>query len=195
MKRRIFLLYGLGFLLLSEAWAQTREITLPTQRELPSIVPGSQELPRVFRKLTLGMGLDELKNALLDDGLFAFRGDSDVSFLPIKEENLVETTGLSFIRRAFFQLREGKVFIMAFSMDTSMTDYYSVFTTFIKKYGEPKSLNPHEAVWENGATRVSIERPLTVKYIDLEVFNAILDGAKTEETAEVTRRRMFLDEF
>ena len=172
----------------------TFEVFIPS-RTGPRIVPGSEPLPRSFRSLQLGMSLDELKTELTDDGLFEFRGDRDVSFLPAKEENLVETTGLSFIRRAFFQLREGQVFIMAFSLDVQRIDHYSVFVSLIKKYGEPTSLNPHESVWENGETRVSLERPLTIKYIDMAVFNAIINESRAEETREVFLRQGFLNEF
>jgi hypothetical protein len=174
--------------------SESIEIVIPS-RNLPTIVPGSEELPRSFRQLRLGMTLDELKKALEEDGLFEFRGDRDVSFLPVKEENLVETAGLSFIRRAFFQLRDGRVFIMAFRLDPVSIDHYSVFTSFIKKYGEPGSLSPAESVWENGETRISIERPLTVKYIDMTIFKAIMGEAKAEEAAEIFRRQGFLNEF
>ncbi|MCL2412151.1 MAG: hypothetical protein FWC97_10975, partial [Treponema sp.] len=61
-------------------------------------------LPRSFRQIYLGMYLDDLKERLLEDRYFNFRGARDVSFLPIREQSLVETTGSSFIRRAFFQL-------------------------------------------------------------------------------------------
>jgi hypothetical protein len=176
------------------SFAQEREITIPAPSR-PAPVENPAPFPRTFRQLSLGMNLDELKDALAADGLFAFRGDRDVSFLPVKEENLVETTGLSFIRRAFFQLRDGKVFIMAFSLDPDMVDHYSVFTTLREKYGDPGSLNPREAVWENGETRVSIERPLTVKYIDMEVFNRIVDESNAEESSRVFLRQGFLDEF
>ena len=63
------------------------------------------ELPRVYRQLSLGMSLENLKGALQQDEIFTFRGDRDVSFLPVGEQNLVETTGPSFIKRALFQLR------------------------------------------------------------------------------------------
>jgi len=161
----------------------------------PTIIPGSEELSRNFRQLQLGMSLEALKTALINDGLFEFRGDRDVSFLPHKEENLVETTGLSFIRRAFFQLREGQVFIMAFRLDDRRIDHYSVFVSLIRKYGEPVSLNPHEAIWENEETRISLERPLTVKYIDMTTFKAIIGESKAEEANEVFLRQGFIDEF
>ena len=208
MKERVFCV--VLFLAGLSVWSQTEapRIVTPEDRRFPGepfevfvpsptggIVPGSDPLPRSFRELALGMNLEALKEALAADGLFTFRGDPDISFLPAKEENLVETTGLSFIRRAFFQLREGKVFIMAFSLDTKMVDHYSVFTSLIKKYGEPVKLNPRESVWENEETRVSLERPLTVKYIDMTVFRAIMGEARAEEAAEIFRRQGFINEF
>jgi hypothetical protein len=151
--------------------------------------------PAVFREFSLGMGLDALKSALQKDGLFNFRGDRDVSFLPDRDQSLIETTGFSFIRRAFFQLRDGKLFIMAFNLDTGLVDHYSVYTSFVKKYGEPASLSPKEAVWESDQVRVAIERPLTVKYIDRQVFNEIVSESGAAESAELLRRQEFLDDF
>jgi hypothetical protein len=152
-------------------------------------------LPRSFRELSLGMGLEDLKEVLQRDGLFYFRGDRDVSFLPSREQSLVETTGFSFIRRAFFQLRDGAVFIMSFTLDPRMVDHYSVFTALVKKYGEPGLLDPKQAVWESADTRIAIERPLTVKYIDKNVFNEIINESKVSESAEIHLREEFLSEF
>lgn len=150
-------------------------------------------LPRNFRQISLGMGLDELKTTLAADLLFNFRGDRDVSFLPTREQSLVETTGFSFIRRAFFQLREGTVFIMAFTLNTGMVDHYSVFTSLVDKYGQPDSLSPQQAIWETGTTRLALERPLTVKYIDMTVFKDIIGESEVLESAEIYLRQEFLN--
>ena len=152
-------------------------------------------LPRTFRDFTLGMTLDELKTALTADGLINFRGDRDVSFLPRREENLVEASGFSFIRRVFFQLLEGRVFIMSFTLDSALVDHYSVYTSLEKKYGAPLRLTPREAVWEAAGLRLSLERPLTVKYIDMDVFNRLIDGAETDAEAELFLRQEFLNDF
>jgi hypothetical protein len=154
-----------------------------------------RELPRVYRKLSLGMSLDDLKEALKTDELFHFRGDRDVSFLPIEEQNLVETTGFSFIKRALFQLRSGALFAMAFTMNTELVDHYSIFTAFVKKYGEPDFLDPQQAIWESADTRIAIERPLTVKYIDMHVFRELLDRAQTKKSQELRQQEDFLNEF
>ncbi|QQO11188.1 hypothetical protein [Breznakiella homolactica] len=155
----------------------------------------NRELPRSFRGISLGMDLDALKDALTRDSYFHFRGDRDVSFLPNREQTLIDTVGFSFIRRAYFQLRDGAVFIMAFTLDPNLIDHYSVFTAFTQKYGEPEQLDPKQAVWVSGTTRVSIERPLTVKYIDMPVFNDIIEESSVRESGEVYLRQEFLDGF
>ncbi|MDR0313195.1 MAG: hypothetical protein LBI14_06325 [Treponema sp.] len=174
---------------------ETFDFTIPEPVRPPLAPEEPEEVPRQFRELSLGMSLDELKAALIRDSLFSFRGDRDVSFLPIREETLVETTGLSFIRRAFFQLSGGSVFIMAFTLDTRLVDHYSVYTSLVRRYGEPQYLNPQEAVWESEETRLSIERPLTVKYVDKTVFNALVDESATREADMLFLREEFLGDF
>jgi hypothetical protein len=161
-------------------------------RDAPGAGP---ELPRQFRGISLGMGLEELKAALEEDQLFNFRGDRDVSFLSDPQQNLVETTGLSFIKRAFFQLNEGALFIMAFTMNADLVDYYSFFTAFTEKYGRPKELSPQQSVWEDGGVRLALERPLTVKYIDLGVYHEIVGESEIQESRELRLRREFIDAF
>ncbi len=193
MKNRytVSLFIFLGFLfILSPGFSQTTN-----QAESPANPAEKAELPRSYRGLALGMSLDELKTELMKDSLFLFRGDRDVSFLPIQEQTLIETTGISFIRRAFFQLEGGKLFIMSFTLDPNLIDHYSVFTTFVSKYGEPTSLNPRQAVWVNSNTRISIERPLTVKYIDKVVFDQLIEESSAQEALELELRRNFLNEF
>jgi hypothetical protein len=190
-----------GLLLAAPVPAQTGEgeaggIPEETAAPVDAGEPGGEgQIPRSFRGLSLGMGLEDLKSALAEDGLFRFRGDRDVSFLPREDQSLVETTGFSFLRRAFFQLREGAVFIMAFSLDPALVDHYSIFTTFVQKYGAPRRLDPGQAVWESDDTRIALERPLTVKYIDRRVFAEIIGESSVKESGEVFAREEFLDGF
>jgi len=197
MKNSVFLLLFLLLLFpfLSLPAQETAEFTIP-EPERRSLAPENPDpIPRQFRSLSLGMALDDLKTALTNDDLFLFRGDRDVSFLPVREQTIVETTGLSYIRRAFFQIQGGSVFIMSFSLNTRIMDHYSVFTSFVRRYGEPVSLSPGEAVWESDNTRVSIERPLTVKYIDRVVFDQLVADSATNRSNQILRREEFLADF
>lgn len=155
----------------------------------------SAALPRSFRGFELGMPLEELKTSLAADAAFTFRGDRDVSFLPDSNQNLVDSAGRDIIKRAFFQIKDDAVFVMTFEMNTEKMDHYSVFTTFSAKYGPPITLNPKQSVWEDGETRIYIERPLTVKYIDKNVFDRIVRDSHLAESGAVIQRQEFLEGF
>jgi len=181
MRNNLFTLTAALFIFLSPALtAQTNE---------------NGGLPRQFRGFSLGMSLDDLKAGLIEDNLFLFRGDRDVSFLPAREQSLVETTGSSFITRAFFQLRDGAVFIMSFTLNTRIIDHYSIFMQFTQNYGQPSYLDPSVSVWETETTRIALERPLTVKYIDKVIFNDILGESGLIESDQVRQRQEFINEF
>ncbi len=156
---------------------------------------GETAVPRSFRGVELGMSMDEVKAALASDGLFAYRGDPDVSLLPRPDESLIEVSGVSFVRRAFFQFYGGKLFVMIFALNEREMDHYSVFTTLSAKYGKPDALSPSESVWEDGATRLSVERPLAVKYIDLATFNELKAAGSAERSYEEILRSDFLGGF
>jgi hypothetical protein len=189
---RKWLILLLLFILILPVWAQDTSEDRYLDEEDAFF---EDTLPRQFRQLRLGMNLDDLKTNLLRDGYFNFRGDRDVSFLPAREQSLIETTGSSFIRRAFFQLRDGEVFIMSFSLNTGLIDHYSIFTQFVEKYGQPSYIDPRTAVWETEYTRIAIERPLTVKYIDKIVFNDIVNESGLIESNQAWLRQEFLNEF
>jgi len=192
MKRTACFLYLLSLFLIPLYPVYAQEVEEQAQLFSEETEEG---LPRSFRNLSLGMDLESLKNELNADELFNFRGDRDVSLLPVDEQSLIECSGFSFIRRAFFQLKDDRVFIMSFTMDTDRIDHYSVFMQFVGKYGDPASLDPQKAVWISDTTRISLERPLTVKYIDLPVFTEIIGESQTEQSREAELREQFIHEF
>ncbi len=55
---------------------------------------GAQEVrsealpPRGFRSIELGMELEQVKELLIEDPLFDYRGDPDISFLPQPPQHL-----------------------------------------------------------------------------------------------------------
>lgn len=152
-------------------------------------------VPREFRGIGLGMSLEEVQAALRADGLYFYRGEPDVSLLPRPNESIIEVSGLSYVRRAFFQFYEGRLFVMIFAIDESKMDHYSIFTTLSARYGKPVMLSPAESVWDDGLTRLSVERPLAVKYLDLETFNAIKVAAEAVRSVEELLRSEFLGSF
>jgi len=187
--------------LLALALVATAQEPAPFAGPAPATAPGGASaaeprvVPRAFRNIELGMEMDEVKALLSSDGVFAYRGDPDVSLLPRPNESLIEVSGISYVRRAFFQFYEGKLFVMIFALNEKEMDHYSVFTSLSVKYGKPDSLSPSESVWSDGATRLSVERPLAVKYIDLAVFNALKAAGTAQQSYEDLLRAEFLGGF
>lgn len=160
----------------------------------------SAELPHGFHEIELGMSLNETKTELLKDVDFGFHGDSDVSLLPGVNKSLIETDatkgfGSTFLERCYFQFSDDRLYIITININTQKMDYYSVFTTLCQKYGNPQKLNPQGATWQNDDVTMSLEKPLTLKYIDNQIFDELKQYSNIEKSGEEKTRQMFLDEL
>jgi hypothetical protein len=138
------------------------------------------------------MTRDEVIAKLKLDPLYAYRGPEDVSLLPSPNQSLIEVAGLSFVKRAFFQFYSGKLWVIILDLDSDKIDHFSVYSNLVAKYGEPTALDPSAATWENGTVRVSIERPLRLRYLDLQVFKKLKDEGEAKASVEELERRDFL---
>jgi hypothetical protein len=138
------------------------------------------------------MSRDEVIAKLKADPLFAWRGPEDVSLLPSPNQSLIEVAGLSFVKRAFFQFNEGRLWVIILTLDPARVDHFSVYSSLAGKYGEPRSISPREALWENGAVRMALERPLTLRYLDLVVFKKLAEAGEAKASIEEIERRDFL---
>jgi hypothetical protein len=170
-------------------------LCLPPAAFTQSTPPQARALPSGFRSVSLGMGLDEVKQALKTDPLFRYRGDPDVSFLPQTNQYLIECDGNSYLRRAYFQFADSRLFIMILVLDTQKLDHFSLFSALSTKYGQPTTLNPQESVWQSDPVRFSLERPLTVKYVDNKTFSAILAKGGARGDLDQLSREKFIEQF
>jgi hypothetical protein len=141
------------------------------------------------------MEMEQAKAAIGLDPLFRYRGEEDVSFLPQSRQSLIECGGTTYVRRAYFQFSDSRLFIMILVLDPQKIDRYSLFQTLSRKYGEPASLDPQESVWQSDAVRFSLERPLTVKYIDRKAFSSQLAKGGAPQDYELLSRESFLGQF
>jgi hypothetical protein len=150
---------------------------------------------KAFRGIKLGMEMETVKKILAEDPLFNYRGEPDVTFTPDRKETIIECSGNSYVTRAYFQFHENRVFIITIVLNQDTLDYYTMFTSLVKKYGNPATLNPDEAVWLFESSRLQLEKPLEVKYIATKVFDSLIEAGKAEAAAEDMARDTFLEEF
>ncbi len=157
--------------------------------------PEGGTLQRGFSSIELGMSIEEAKAALESDPSFRYRGDPDVSFLPRTDVPVIEVAGRAFVDTATLQFRDDVLYVLSLVLDRERLDYFSVYESLAAQYGEPSALDPGRAVWESQETRVSLERPLTVKYLDLPTFRAIVESGEMEEALDEATRDRFLEQL
>jgi hypothetical protein len=158
--------------------------------------PATQATPAApsseFRGIKLGMDREGVIAALKKDTVFAYRGPEDISLLPSPNQSLIEVSGPSFVRRAYFQFFDGKLWTIIVELNADQVDHYSVYTSLVAKYGEPALLDPKEARWEDKAARMALERPLTLRYMDMAAYAKISEGSSAKASARELDRQGFL---
>jgi len=152
-------------------------------------------IPRSYHGISLGMSPDEVKTLLLQDPWFNYRGDADVSLLERPRASLIDAGGSLFIKRGLFQFENDALSVILLELNPQTIDWFTVYTTLEGRYGNPADLNPQKAWWEDGKTRLALERPLTVKYLDLSVFEAAIAEDSDRAAWRAKAREEFLDEF
>jgi len=153
---------------------------------------GTAALGRSFHGVELGMDRDTVIAALKKDPIFGYRGPEDVSLLPSPNQSLIDVSGLSFVKRGFFQFYDGKLWTIILILNPDKVDHYSVYTSLASKYGEPSLLDPQEARWENESTRLALERPLTLRYMDMAVYAKLSQGSAAQASVDELDREDFL---
>ena len=157
----------------------------------------SKSVAKGFGGVELGMSVDEVKKALKANTEFGYSGDRDVSLLPGENRILIETDALqghrySFLERCWFQFYNDKLYIITINVNRERMDHYSIFDTLCKKYGNPVSVSPEKSVWKKGNITMSLERPLTLKYLDNETFEELQKKSLVSPSATEYNREEFL---
>lgn len=176
MKRISFLVVLLGIGLIVSLSAQDTEIV-------------------GFGGLNIGMSFAQIDEQLPATGLFRYRGESDVSFSPGRDRKVLEIDGYDFVQRGILQFVDDQLFSITLIINPARMDHFSLFTRFRDQYGEPNSFGPQRIIWEGSRTRLTLERPLTVQYLDRERFMQQLDESRAEESLRHISRELFLEQF
>lgn len=176
----------------SLAGAQAAAPAAPAAPAALAAPSGPAAPARAFRGVELGMDRDAAIAALKKDPIFAYRGPEDLSLLPSPNQSLIEVAGLSFVRRGYFQFYDGKLWVMILELNPDTVDHFSIYTSLVAKYGEPGLLDPKESRWEDQATRMALERPLTLRYMDMAVYGKLREGASAKASSQELDRQGFL---
>jgi hypothetical protein len=196
MKMHIFIL--LPFLIFSQPlYSQVSsngtagEESAPAEGEERTV----SELPDGYRSHRLGMSLEDVKGTLLIDPRFDFRGDPDVSVRRSGDQSLIVSRGKTFIDTAYFQFDEGRLYLITLELNREKIDFFTMQSRLTGNYGAPDTISPEGMSWSDDSVRISLEYPLTIKYLDLMTFNRFMEDKVRRKSFEEISRTKFLEDF
>lgn len=165
---------------------------------LSAFLAAKENIPLGYGGIQLGMSVETVKQKLKENSDFGYHGDKDVSLLPGENRILIETDAESgyafgFLERCWFQFYNDKLYVITININKEKMDHYSIFRSLCKKYGNPDSVNPEKSVWKSENISMSLERPLTLKYIDTKTFKELQDKSLVGPSGKEITREMFLD--
>jgi hypothetical protein len=109
---------------------------------------------------------------------------------------LIETAGpsTSVFARSWFQFDEDeKLSTITLDLNPAQTDHYSIFSTLCSKYGDPDILTAEKTIWQDDDVIMSLERPLTLRYMYAPTFEALLEASIVDQSAVENLREHFLE--
>lgn len=149
-------------------------------------------LPKGINGIELGMKSSEVIERLVGNELFSyvpkyFRMSSKY------EKSILSVEGRGFIDMAYFYFSEDDI-LVSFSLflKDEYISYGTVFSDFQNKYGR-SVLTPEEAKWADGNVSISVEQPLSIKFV-LEEYIPSNEGEVQKEELVLDREK-FLDYF
>jgi hypothetical protein len=154
-----------------------------------------EQLPSGFINILLGQSMEELEDELFENPYFDYRGKPDVDMRISKERSLIECSGFSYVKKGYFQFYKDRLIIITVIIDETELDYFSFYTSLEKKYGKPDHLNPDGVYWDNGVISMTLEKPLSVKYMDKKSFQEIKDKSAASETRMKILKEDFIETF
>jgi len=153
------------------------------------------ELRRGFRSLELGLSFEEAQAVLRSDSAFSYRGEPDLSLSLSESSAVIDTAGRGYIKRALLQFNGDRLTILTLYLDQTTFDFFQLMEQLTDRYGPEKDMNPEWVVWEDARTRILLERPLTIRYLDLADLAERRSSGAVETSIQEEARERFLEEF
>ncbi len=148
-------------------------------------------LPFGFTNIYLGITFEEATKAISANRYFQAFEEPDIYTVPQGVDRVIlvygsldTRTDYQFIREGYFQFNENDELIsINLYLNTDVLDYFTLYQLHEQKYGTPEMLNPQKAEWINADVTISLEKPLTVKYLKN------LEAQEVEETLDLASER------
>ncbi len=148
--------------------------------------------PKGFGSIKLGADYSSVVELLTKSPNFRYR-KSSLSWNG--DSSTIAADGRGFIKKGFFQFFENRLYSIIIVLDTNKMDYYTVFSQLSNRYGKFTTLSPSRVLWDTEFVSLSLEQPLTIRYLDKQLQQQFLEESSVEKSKEQIKREDFLDLF
>lgn len=139
-----------------------------------SFILNAIDLTDGYKEIKLGMSRKEVEEILKKSPDFIPQREELLSVRIEPDTEIITVEGVTFIEIGYFHFNNDKLFQIFLKINEKKIGYYVLLKRFTDKFGKPSNLEPKRAFWENSNTRIVIEKPCTLKYIYLPVWNDLL---------------------
>ncbi|WP_295158100.1 hypothetical protein [uncultured Brachyspira sp.] len=123
-----------------------------------------------FKNITLGATREDTINAILSDntmtlpkqymtGTVDLNAEESATFLALEENK--------FYKSGYFIFKDNALYSITIHFQPNQVDFLELLSSLNAKYTKGSFLNANTVAWQNGDTRIILERPSIVKYIDM----------------------------
>lgn len=153
---------------------------------------GQENLPGGYKNIKLGMTKEEVQEVLKNSNDFENR--EEVLTIRLEpDQQIITSEGYGYILIGYFHFNEDSLYQIFIKLDHTKIGYYNLLKKFTEKYGNPSTFEPKRAIWENDNIRLIIEKPGTLRYVFLPVWNSLLKSDLSDRKYIEKNRSNFLD--
>lgn len=148
-----------------------------------------------FSNIFLGMSREEVSQLLSSNKYFNYRGEQDVVFSPVEKQPVIRCAGAAYVKRAFFYFQDEVLFSITLMLDEKVISRFTLTQNLSEKYGLPQEVTPKHVLWNSEKHQISIEEPLSVKYLDKDLYFKRLSSSQVREADRIIDLEKFYQEF
>jgi len=144
-----------------------------------------------YKNIRLGASREDAINAILSDytmilprkymtGKADITAEESETFLALEENR--------FYRSGYFLFKNDALYSITVNFQPNQVDFLELLSALNSKYGKGAFLDADTVAWQNGDTRIILERPSIVKYINVNEIITASDGRIREKESASSRR-------
>jgi hypothetical protein len=152
-----------------------------------------ENLSQGYNGILLGMKKDDVKKILENSKDFNAKKEETLSMRLQPDTDIISTEGLGFINFAYFHFYKDQLYQIYFLISEEKIGYYYLLKRLTQRFGPPQNFNPKKAGWSNNNVQIIAEKPCTLKYIYVPIWNDLIKKDQTSDTVLEVQRDKFID--